>query len=85
MPMYEFRCNKCGGTFEELVFASDETVPCPQCGSQDTEKMISKCAHKTAGSAIGEGPSYWGSGEGGHGSGCSCAGCSGGNCSTCAH
>ena len=29
MPMYEFRCNKCGGTFEELVFASDETVPCP--------------------------------------------------------
>ena len=78
MPMYEFRCNKCGGTFEELVFASDETVSCLQCGSQDTEKMLSKCAHKTAGSAIGEGSSS-------HGSSCSCAGCSGGNCATCAH
>ena len=82
MPMYEFRCGKCGGTFEELVFSTDETCPCPLCGSTDTEKMISKCAHKTAGTAIGEGPSSF------HGSGCSCSSCSscsGGDCSTCAH
>jgi len=24
MPIYEFRCNKCGNIFEELVFSSDK-------------------------------------------------------------
>ena len=33
MPMYEYRCNKCGEIFEELVSSDDEKVPCPKCGS----------------------------------------------------
>lgn len=47
MPMYEYRCNKCGEIFEELVSSDDEKVPCPKCGSTETEKLLSACASHT--------------------------------------
>lgn len=40
MPLYEFRCESCGETFEEIV-AAGATTPCPACGSDRTERRFS--------------------------------------------
>jgi putative FmdB family regulatory protein len=76
MPIYEFRCPKCGEVFEELVFGEDARVPCPCCGAKKSEKLLSCCSFKTAGS----GPSMGSTGSSGASS---CSGCSGKSCSTC--
>ena len=36
MPIYEYRCRKCGNVFEEWVktFDSPELEPCPKCGGE---------------------------------------------------
>ncbi len=44
MPMYEFKCKQCGSQFEELILsssASEEKIDCPDCGSDDVEKLMS--------------------------------------------
>jgi putative FmdB family regulatory protein len=43
MPIYEFKCNKCGNIFEHLIFPSDEEdkVICPSCGQRDTSRLMS--------------------------------------------
>ena len=42
MPLFEYRCKECGNTFEELVWGDrDRPIPCPHCGNQATEKLIS--------------------------------------------
>jgi putative FmdB family regulatory protein len=41
MPIYEFECEGCGVRFEELVAAGIEAVPCPECGSERTRRLIS--------------------------------------------
>ena len=79
MPIFEYRCQDCGGDFEEIVFRDDESVPCPKCGSVKTGKLMSCCRHKTAGGGDGGGVETPSSG----GSSSSCAGCSGGSCATC--
>jgi len=46
MPLYEYHCNDCGEDFDKLVkfSQSDETQPCPVCGSSHTHKKISRPA-----------------------------------------
>ena len=43
MPIYEYKCDKCGTKFEEIVFPSDnkEIFSCPRCGYKDTKRLIS--------------------------------------------
>jgi putative FmdB family regulatory protein len=42
MPLFEYRCKKCGKVYEELVFGDrDKKVRCPFCGSDNTLKIIS--------------------------------------------
>ncbi len=41
MPIFEYKCNKCGTEFEELVSSTDSKVECPECGSSDVDKLIS--------------------------------------------
>jgi len=42
MPIYEFKCRKCGNVFEYLHFKSDDNyAPCPSCGGDKTEKLLS--------------------------------------------
>lgn len=43
MPIYEFRCNFCHHTFEELLTFSQLKNPqeCPQCESMETQKIMS--------------------------------------------
>ena len=79
MPIYEYRCRKCGKEFEELVRNDRETPPCPACRADDMEKMMSCCRFKTGGGG-GEAYSAPSPSSGGGGG---CAGCSGGSCATC--
>lgn len=46
MPIFEYQCAKCGHTFEELVFNSDESdgVRCPDCNSKRVSKLMSSFA-----------------------------------------
>jgi putative FmdB family regulatory protein len=41
VPIYEFECEGCGAVFEELVAASATAVPCPECGSGRTRRLMS--------------------------------------------
>jgi putative FmdB family regulatory protein len=40
MPVYEYKCMKCGEDFEKLVFGSQE-VTCPACDSNNITKKFS--------------------------------------------
>jgi putative FmdB family regulatory protein len=46
MPLFEYACERCATTFEELVPASRATkaVGCPRCGSTETRKRVSTFA-----------------------------------------
>ncbi|MDD6088939.1 MAG: zinc ribbon domain-containing protein [Desulfovibrionaceae bacterium] len=39
MPLFEYRCKKCGHVFEELIFG-DEIPPCPVCKNAETERQM---------------------------------------------
>jgi len=42
MPIYDFRCQKCGKVSEVFVHSMESsTVQCPACGGKDMEKLIS--------------------------------------------
>ena len=50
MPIYEYRCHKCGNTFETIQKFSDEPVTVhPECGGE-VERLISKSALQFKGS-----------------------------------
>lgn len=43
MPIYDYHCDNCNSDFEKLVRSmfSQETIICPDCGSQEVKKAIS--------------------------------------------
>ena len=43
MPVYEYKCTKCGHRFSLLESVSDERSgkECPKCGSTDTNRVLS--------------------------------------------
>ncbi|SVB54421.1 uncharacterized protein METZ01_LOCUS207275 [marine metagenome] len=44
MPMYDYKCNKCGTLFEELVLSStvaDDQIKCPKCGGSKSKRQLS--------------------------------------------
>jgi len=50
MPIFEYRCDRCGKPFEELVFG-DAAVECPACHSKAVTKQFSVPARPMAGRA----------------------------------
>jgi len=46
MPLYEYACEECGTTFEQLVSARnrDNGGECPECGSKNVERLLSTFA-----------------------------------------
>ncbi|SBV96112.1 Regulatory protein, FmdB family [uncultured delta proteobacterium] len=80
MPIYEYRCTKCGNDFEEILGAGDPAPACPSCHSAKTEKLLSKASFRTGSGACCEsGGCETGAARASSG----CAGCSGGSCATC--
>lgn len=53
MPIFEFRCLKCGHIFEKLFTRSDEEVAitCPECRSDSFERVVSRMNY-----VMGSGP-----------------------------
>jgi putative FmdB family regulatory protein len=50
MPVYEYRCHKCGQTLEMMQKFSDAPLSrCPQCNGR-VSKIISNCAFHLKGS-----------------------------------
>jgi len=51
MPIFEYRCGKCGHEFEELESVADRDRPrnCPECGSKRVARVISVFAAKVGG------------------------------------
>ena len=43
MPIYEYSCEACGATSEQLVLGST-TPTCERCGSEKLKKLISAAA-----------------------------------------
>ena len=42
VPLYDYRCDGCGHRFEKLAPASSsESPPCPSCGNNKTNRLIS--------------------------------------------
>jgi putative FmdB family regulatory protein len=55
MPMYEYRCTKCGRRFEKLRRFADRDRPaeCPDCKSEESEPQISCFATGGCGAGAG--------------------------------
>jgi putative FmdB family regulatory protein len=49
MPIYEYRCEKCGQVNEFLILGRREQLSCKQCGGENLTKLLS--AHNTSNSA----------------------------------
>ncbi|RJR23194.1 MAG: zinc ribbon domain-containing protein [Desulfobacteraceae bacterium] len=43
MPIFEYKCGKCGYVFEHLIMkkGDDEPAPCPSCGGSETSRVMS--------------------------------------------
>ncbi|HOD39256.1 MAG TPA: zinc ribbon domain-containing protein [Candidatus Wallbacteria bacterium] len=73
MPIFEFKCKKCGEKFEKIQLKSAPDPCCPSCGAA-SDRLISSFG-------------FVGSGDGkssakiGH----SCGSCSTHNCGSCSH
>ncbi len=50
MPIFEYECNDCHCTFEQVVFSKEEeqSVKCPGCGGE-AEKILSRFCRTTGG------------------------------------
>ena len=51
MPIYEYKCRKCGSSFELLrrMSDSDRDLVCPECRSEAVERLMSAFATKGCG------------------------------------
>lgn len=81
MPIYAFKCDKCGHEFEELVSRMSATAPCPKCSSAKVSKMLTAPADYRGGgdNACGEACSVPYAQGGGGGCCCGGGGCSHGH------
>ena len=70
MPMYEYNCQGCYESFEELV-RGDEEIRCPACGTSSVTRKMSTCGFISSSKFVGS-------------AGSSCGGCSSHSCSGCA-
>jgi putative FmdB family regulatory protein len=43
MPIYEYRCKKCGEVFERFMKVNEKggSLTCPYCGGRKAEKVLS--------------------------------------------
>jgi putative FmdB family regulatory protein len=67
MPIYEYRCQQCGRTFQKLqrVGAGAGDVRCPHCGAAEVERQLSTFASTSTGGASASTAAGVGCGGGG--------------------
>ena len=71
MPIYEYRCVDCGGSFEALVSASRPEAECPSCHGSNLSRELSVFASaRSFGASVG--PMAAGGGGGCCAGGCGC-------------
>ena len=58
MPIYEYHCPKCEKNFDKLVHSSAnaDKISCPDCGSGDVQRALSKISVGSLGSKQSEMP-----------------------------
>ncbi|HPN35352.1 MAG TPA: zinc ribbon domain-containing protein [bacterium] len=74
MPIHEYRCDRCGKVFEELIRSSfsEQAIVCRHCGSSEITRALSLfgfASKSHSGTTVA--------------SGHSCSGCHSHNCSQC--
>ncbi len=50
MPTYEYRCQSCGATFEQVQHISEHATAqpsCPKCQSDDVQQLMSSFVAQT--------------------------------------
>jgi putative FmdB family regulatory protein len=55
MPIYEYRCQTCGKTYEQLrrMSDADRDLECPECRSKAVQRMMSTFAAGGCGAGAG--------------------------------
>ena len=55
MPIYEYSCRSCGKVFEAFLLrrADEAEVSCPDCATREVERVMSRPAAVSVGSAAG--------------------------------
>jgi len=54
MPIFEYRCEKCGEVAEVLVRPGEvKTLKCPRCGSSELKRLFSSFGCGSGNSAAG--------------------------------
>jgi putative FmdB family regulatory protein len=53
MALYEYKCAECEERFDLMrpMGTADEPAPCPECGSEDSRRLISSFASITPGAS----------------------------------
>ncbi len=59
MPIYEYKCQKCGAVFEKIIISkNDESgINCQKCGSNLVRKTISAASLRLSSHSAGSIPS----------------------------
>jgi putative FmdB family regulatory protein len=52
MPIYEYKCKDCEKVFSKLTFNLNAKAECPECKSENTERLISTIASSSGGSNV---------------------------------
>ncbi|MBT8342643.1 MAG: zinc ribbon domain-containing protein [Desulfatitalea sp.] len=76
MPIYEYKCEKCGKEFEQLVFGG-ECPACPGCESDQVCRLMSCCGFVSKNATGATTSSSAGAS--------SCGGCAATSCAGCGH
>lgn len=80
MPIYEFKCDKCGHEFQKLCRMDEtgENLACPGCGQKYPRKLISGFAVRGLST-----PGLGGDKAASSGGGSACGGCTASSCAGC--
>ena len=70
MPIFEYKCARCGNEFEKLVFKRSEPITCPTCEGHEVKKKFSAFGMKIGGTFVSS-------------SGSSCGSCTSHSCGSC--
>ncbi|HFQ81084.1 MAG TPA: zinc ribbon domain-containing protein [Desulfobacterales bacterium] len=59
MPIYEYKCRKCGAVFEQIIISKHDAseISCRKCGSNLVRKTISAASLKLSSHSAGSIPS----------------------------